>query len=881
MKISHLFIFPAFVFIIACNTTRKTSPRASKEPVITIDSAITIEAKRPEYHPSRKRTIELLHTSLDVRFDWKEKQLEGKATLTITPYFYPIDSVFLDAKKMNFHEIALVADGNTSPLKYSYADSSTVRIKLDKTYSKGENIKLFFRYTANPERIENKGSAAINEAKGLYFINADGKEEDKPRQIWSQGETESNSVWFPTVDSPNERMTQEIYLTVDTSFVTLSNGLLEYSRDNGDGTRTDYWKQNLPAAPYLTMIAVGKFSVIKDKWRGIEVNYYVEPEYARYAEMIFGRTPEMLEFYSKKLGVDYPWEKFSQIVVRDYISGAMENTTAVVHGEFIQRNDREYLDQTNEDVISHELFHHWFGDLVTCESWSNLPLNESFATYGEYLWNEYKYGKDAADYGWQSDMNAYIQQSKNKQHDLIWYYYDDKEDMFDGISYQKGSCILHMLRNYIGDDAFFASLKKYLTENKFKSVEAVNLRLAFEEVTGEDLNWFFNQWFFGQGHPDLIVNTTYSDSSKKVILNVKQEKALLSDGKDFKAFRLPVAVDVYVNGKKERHNIVVNKANEEFTFTVPSRPDLVNFDAEKILVATVKQNKPVKEWAFQYRNAPKYMDRFDAISNLADQTEKDTIVQNVLFEALSDKFWAIRSHAVKALNKENIDAGQRIRDKLKTMALKDSKSQVRAAAIKQLTKLYSDTSLAEVYKEALEDPSYLVMGSALQAIAKLFPEKALDLAKNYEKEKNKSINVTITDIYSEMGKDEQHPFFERVLEKSQGVDKYLILQNYGKFLSRTKNDTISEGIDNIEKAAKETTVWWIHFAATQSLTDVLNGLTSRERELQDKLEQYKKESWSEAEIQHVQKELTNTKQLKEKAVKKIEEIRSMDKDKNF
>lgn len=383
-----------------------------------------------------------------------EKQLNGKATLTLAPHFYPSDKLILNARGMDLHSINLISTEKNVSLKYNYKNDS-ITIFLDHIYKKGEQYSVAIDYTARPDELAEGGSAAISSDKGLYFINADGKDPDKPQQIWTQGETQSSSAWFPTIDSPNERMTQEIYITVDTAFKTLSNGLLVSSVNNHDGTRTDYWKQSLAAAPYLSMMAIGKYAVVKDKWKNIEVSYYVEPAYEKYARLIFGNTPEMLEFFSAKLGFSYPWEKFSQVVVRDYVSGAMENTTAVVHGEYLQQDSREALDNSNEDVIAHELFHHWFGDLVTCESWSNVALNESFATYGQYLWNEYKYGRDEADYGLQQDLNDYLALGRGKSPELIRYNYESREDLFDVVSYEKGSRIIHMLRKLVGDDAFF------------------------------------------------------------------------------------------------------------------------------------------------------------------------------------------------------------------------------------------------------------------------------------------------------------------------------------------------------------------------------------------------------------------------------------------
>jgi aminopeptidase N len=278
-------------------------------------------------------------------------------------------------------------------LTYAY-DSLQLNIALGKEIPGGQNFKLFIEYTAKPNEKKIGGSAAIQEDKGLYFINPLGKEQNKPQQIWTQGETESNSNWFPCIDKPNQKMTQEIEIKVASNFKTLSNGLLTRSTQNADGTRTDVWTMNQPHAPYLAMMTIGNFEVVRDYWNGKEVSYYVEPEFKQYARAIFGKTPAMLEFFSNRLGVSYPWPKYAQIVARDYVSGAMENTSATLHGEFLQKTNRQLLDENNEDIISHELCHQWFGDLVTCESWSNIPLNESFATYGEYLWNEFDHGKN-------------------------------------------------------------------------------------------------------------------------------------------------------------------------------------------------------------------------------------------------------------------------------------------------------------------------------------------------------------------------------------------------------------------------------------------------------------------------------------------------------
>ena len=517
----------------------------------------------------------LKHTRLAVSFDYKKRYLYGQEWVTLHPHFYPTDSVTLDAKGMDIKKIALVGAASNLPLKYSY-DDKQLHIKLDRIYQAAENYTIYIDYVSKPDELKDAGgSAAITASKGLYFINPDGADKNKPVQIWTQGETEASSAWFPTIDKTNQKTTSEIEIKVPAKYVTLSNGKLISQKVNGDGTRTDTWKMDLPFAPYLFMMAVGDFKIYKDSYNGKEVSYYLEPAYAPYAKQIFGNTPEMIDFFSKRLCVPYPWVKYSQIVCRDYVSGAMENTTATLHGDYVHRNSRDLLDGDPEDFISHELFHQWFGDLVTCESWSNLTLNESFADYSEYLWFEHKYGKDRADEHRYTNINNryFAQADGGNDADLVRYYYNSQEDVFDGISYDKGGSILHMLRKYVGDEAFFKSLGLYLKENAYKSAEVAQLRLAFEEVTGQDLNWFFNQWYFGKGYPTLDVTYKYDDDAKKVDVTIKQTQ------KD-KIFRLPMAVDIYAGGTKSRQMIVLDKGEQTFTFNYKVNPDLVNVDGD-------------------------------------------------------------------------------------------------------------------------------------------------------------------------------------------------------------------------------------------------------------------------------------------------------------
>nr|MBA3971354.1 M1 family peptidase [Bacteroidota bacterium] len=452
-------------------------------------------------------------------------------------------------------------------------------------------------------------------------------------------------------------------------------------------------------------------------------------------------------------------------------------------------------------------------------SWSNLPLNESFATYGEYLWQEYKYGRDAADHHSAESRAGYFAESERKQTSLIRFQYNDKEDMFDAHSYNKGGQVLHMLRKYVGDDAFFASLKLYLETNKFTSVEIHQLRLAFEKVTGEDLNWFFNQWFLGTGHPDLVIKTDYDPAAKKEILQINQ----VQDFSKTSLFKIPMYVDIYAGGKVERKKITLSKAEEVFEFPVDSKPDLVNVDAEKMLLCYKNEVKTVKELAYQYRNAPLYLDRYEAISKLLPRSS-DSLAAVTIVSALDDKFWGLRLDAIEGL--KNIQPGHEkvIKEKLVELAKNDKKSLVRAIAIEYLSEHYKDNKdLQEVYKSGLNDRSYYVLSSSIGALAKLNPEEGIKVAKQYETEKNTDVLYAVATIYAASGTDENNEFFLKNASKFTGFTMIGFVSEYGAFLKKVKKDeTVNAGVALLEGIAKDKDISkWVAYYAKKSIKELI------------------------------------------------------------
>ncbi|MCX6274561.1 MAG: M1 family metallopeptidase [Bacteroidetes bacterium] len=861
---NFIFLIASLIFV-SCNTTRNTPATSAVEKG---------DAKIPEpeiFRAAYTLSNDLVHTRLDVKFDWKKKQLNGKATITLHPHFYPTDSLSLNARGMDLHEVSLVKnDGKKAKLEYNYDDRSLIKIKLDRTYKKDENYTVFVDYTSKPEQQKEGGSRAIRKDKGLYFINADGSNPEKPRQVWTQGETESNSVWFPTIEDPQQKMTQEIYITVDTSLTTVSNGLLLTSVNNNDGTKTDYWKQSLPAAPYLTMIAASNFAIVKDKWRNIEVNYYLDKEYAKYAKMIFGLTPEMISCFSNLLGIEYPWEKYAQVVVYDYVSGAMENTTAVVHGTNMLQDSSDYVDGNYEDYISHELFHHWFGDLVTCESWSNITLNESFANYAEYLWREYKYGRDDADHVNQNDQAVYFLVTKSDDPSLVRFDYDNREDVYDAISYNKGGRILHMLRKYVGDDAFFASLKLYLETHLFGSAEAHDLRLAFEKVTGEDLNWFFNEWYFKGGHPVIEINYDWNDSTKTETVTVEQKQ----DFEKNPLYRIPLQTDVYHDGIVEHKKIVLEHAKEIFEWKYGSKPDLINMDAERMLLAEKKDNKSRENYVFQYYHAPLYLDRFEALNKTGTDYEENTAAGKMMEDALADKYWNIRVQALKNIGTQLKANKERMKPVIIKLAVGDSAAAVRTQAIKMLGKYFKeDAEAKKTIENAVNDISYNVQAAAFKLVAENDKQEATKVAKQLETRNGSDVLNAVASYYSEEAQEENNDFFLDAMTRLRRYGRGTFAGNYAKYLKKVKQKTWEKGVDKLEESARNSS-GYSRKMIIAGLEDLAKDLGSKADDAKTKADDLKKNNGGQNEISLAEREsealLARQKALKDR-IRKLDE----------
>ncbi|MBC6698518.1 M1 family aminopeptidase [Hymenobacter puniceus] len=755
-------------------------------------AAAAAQTPATTYRATERKVNDLVHTRLDLRFDYAKRYAYGREWVTLKPHSYATDSLRLDAKGMDIKAVSLVRNDVPQPLKYTY-NQRKLLIQLGRMVPAGEAYTIYVEYTAKPDELDIKGSAAIGGAKGLYFINPDSAVAGKPVQIWTQGETEGSSAWFPTIDRPNQKTTSEIRLTVPSKYVTLSNGSLVSQTPAGPGLRTDTWKMDQPHAPYLFMLAVGDFRKTTDTWRGKEVSYYLEPQYTAQARTIFGKTPRMLEFFSERLGVDFPWNKYAQVVVRDYVAGAMENTSASLFGPQAQGSARELLDWEYAGVereIAHELFHQWFGDYVTAESWSNLTVNESFANFSEVLWAEHAYGPDAGAAQAYRSRRTYLGNPANYTVPLVRFQYADKEDLFDNVTYQKGGSILNMLRSYLGEAVFFSGLKTYLTQNAFGTGEPHQLRLALEAASGQDLNWFFNQWYYTAGHPVVTIDYAYDATRREQAVTIKQTQA-------GQVFQLPIAVDVYLNGKPQRHQVMLRQATETFRFPAASKPELVNVDAEKVLLWQKTDNKPLTEFAYQYRHAPHYMDRREALA--AAQTQpNEALARQTLLAGLTDTSPFLRVFAIEALDLKNAALRKAAAPVLARLAATDTVGQVRAVALTALGTL-QEKRYTKVFEQALANPSYRVQGAALRGLLPLQPAQALARAKAFEADNKGALTVALVEVYGKAGSAAEWPQIRAKYDAAEPNGQFEMLSGIFDILGRLDDPTaLTEGITRIK-----------------------------------------------------------------------------------
>jgi aminopeptidase N len=645
---------------------------------------------------ARSKDYDLEHSRIALRFDLNQKKVIGDVTHTLT--------ILRDTERITFDSAGLQIQSVTLNKAAATFETSEdkLRIALPKPAKPGEKFTVEIKYEGKP-------------TKGLYFILPDKDYPHRPKQVWTQGESEDTRYYLPTYDYPNDRLTTETILTVPAEWLTVSNGKLISVTDAGSGLKTWTWRESQPSSTYLITVVAGEFAEAKDSWRNIPVDYYAPKDRGDRLAVNFGRTPAMIDLFSKKLGVDYPWEKYAQSMVDDFVAGGMENSSATTNASSSLRHPKlvpEYPED-EDPLISHELAHQWFGDLVTCKDWGNIWLNEGFATFMESVWTEAHYGKEFADYErWEASRHWFSMQGLYSK-PIVRYDFDDSSE-FDENVYVKGSWVLYMLRHQLGEDAFYAGLKHYLEVNRGKNVVTPDLTKAIEEATHTNVDQFFSQWVYGAGAPKLDVSYIYDETKKQVVLTVKQTQK--HEG-NIDLFRFPADIEITNAGGPKLYNILVSKESESFSLPSETAPRMVLFDKGSQVLKSVEFKKDKKEWLYQLKNASEVADRADAAAALG-KLKNDDEAASTLGEALrTDKTDGVRNTSAKALGElGNAAASKQLLDSLSSI----TEPWIRDHVVEALGNFKDDAAIkARLEAMAREDSSYRSRAAALHAIGRL------------------------------------------------------------------------------------------------------------------------------------------------------------------
>lgn len=561
------------------------------DTLVVLSSKTTHQDINLKYQESAPKTVDLIHNQLSLSFNWEAKMVIGQASLLLKPYYYPLESFEIDAINFSLDSVALMSNHSPVSFQYSY-NGKQLKFDPDMVVHPNDTLEVIIHYRVVPASDENHQSNGDD--KGLYFIMEDSLT-NRRKEIWTLGETQWSAKWFPTINQPNEKVTQSISLTIDTALTSISNGILINSQNNNDGTKTDYWELSLPQSPYLTSITIGQFDYQKDTSGPVDLEYFVQPGFKSDISSIFGQVPAMIDFFSDTFHYRFPWPNYKQIIVQDFVSGAMENTTAVIYGDFIQGHRNEISGLGNDAIVAHELVHHWFGNLVTCENWANITLNEGFANYGEALWISNYHGKEAGEYHRFINAQEYFQDAYLAGPlPLVSYYYSDPEKLFNTHTYNKGGAVLHMLRTYLGDRGFFDGVSYYLKENEYSNTEIDHLRLAFEEVSGLDLQQFFTQWFYQPGHPRISYESKYDSSTSTFNLVISQEHAFKQEFQHL--FSFPIKIGYVLQEDFLEYEFFMSNEKEQISFSLPVAPEFVIIDPGLDLLAEYSVNFSLSQW---------------------------------------------------------------------------------------------------------------------------------------------------------------------------------------------------------------------------------------------------------------------------------------------
>ncbi len=651
---------------------------------------------------ARDRVVDIVHILLEIEIDPIERTVAGTATLRATA-LSRTSFVELDAVELRIESVH--ANGAEAPFRH---DGKKLRIATPPLVP-GDKLVLAVVYRGAPRR-------------GLYFTAPDAGYPTKPTQAWTQGQDEDSRYWFPCFDSPHEKATSEVVATVPAAMFALSNGSL-ISDTTAGAKRTVHWRLDVPHSCYLITLAVGDFSKIETRWRDVPVIYYCERGKEAACERTLARTPEMLELFSTKFGVAYPYPRYSQVFVADFMFGGMENTSATTLTDTVLVDERAALDYDIDSLVAHELAHQWFGDLVTCRDWGEGWLNEGFATYAEYLWREHYEGRDAADLELEEWVDSYMGEDSGRyRRTIATKLYDEPIDVFDAHLYEKGGRVLHMLRHLLGDEGFELTLAHYLTKHRNGLVESRDLARAVEDATGKVLDWFFSQWVIDfAGHPELDVSIAWDPATEIASVTIEQRQQV--DART-PLFRIPTDVRFRIDGHDIDVDVAIEIRETKHTFRtkLAGEPTQAIFDPGRVVIATRNVDKPEPMWREELAHATLAIDRIAAANALAKRGSRDAEV--ALVQAMiGDPYWAVRGAAAAALARSRTTSA---RDRLLERMEAEVHPRARRAIARALGEFVHDGPVGAALTRIVEtgDASYFVEAEACLALGKVRAPRA-------------------------------------------------------------------------------------------------------------------------------------------------------------
>lgn len=675
-----------------------SSTRAAPRP-------FTLAGTKRVYERPRPFTIQ--HIALDLALHVEEKAVSGSAVLDITRIDPDATEIALDAIGFTIEAVELTPRGGKKAAAEHVYDGATLTVTIPAGVAAAQ---IHVRYRAVPRA-------------GLYFLAPDEHVPGRPNQVWTQCQDEDARHIFPCHDKPHIKQTTELRITVPSGWYALSNGEL-MSEDDG----AFHWKMNEPHPSYLFTLAAGEFTLIEEEVDGIPLTYLVPNGREEDGKRTFARTAEMIRHFGEKTGVKYPWNKYAQVVVSDFIFGGMENTTATTMYEHILLDDRAALDITSDDLIAHELAHQWFGDLVTCRDWSHAWLNEGFATFMEHIDRESHLGRDEYDYSVHGDMHSYFGEAHGRyKRPIVCQDYEAPIDIFDRHLYEKGCTVLHMLRRELGDTLFWLGVKTYLNRHSKGVVETRDLMRALEEVSGRSLERFFEQWVFRAGHPELDLKIELE--GKVCTVSVKQSQAATVGGASGPSepptplFAFDLAFDLtFADGTTRRETRHVDQVSHTFSFSVPSRPRFIVVDPEQAVLAELKIDAPGDLLRHQLADAPTARGRMLATARLGKMDDPPSTAALTACLASEKEFWGVRAEAAAAL------AALRSSEAEKSLLAHTATAhpKVRRAVAGALGHFRTAQSADALKGLALRDASYLVEAEAARALGSTRQPVAFD-----------------------------------------------------------------------------------------------------------------------------------------------------------